>query len=95
MSALLFILFIIAAAAVDSSPLAGVVCLEALVILCLLNKEGRRTSMGYKTCPYCGAHLDPGETCDCQDEIAMSQREEQSKGNNDDNNKKKEEKHDE
>lgn len=19
----------------------------------------------YKTCPYCGAHLDPGETCDC------------------------------
>ena len=24
--------------------------------------------MGYKTCPYCGAHLDPGETCDCRDE---------------------------
>ncbi len=21
----------------------------------------------YKTCPYCGAHLDPGEKCDCQD----------------------------
>lgn len=19
----------------------------------------------YKTCPYCGAHLDPGEKCDC------------------------------
>lgn len=19
----------------------------------------------YKTCPYCGAHLDPGEACDC------------------------------
>lgn len=19
----------------------------------------------YKTCPHCGAHLDPGETCDC------------------------------
>lgn len=19
----------------------------------------------YKTCPYCGAHIDPGETCDC------------------------------
>lgn len=19
----------------------------------------------YKTCPYCGAHLDPGEVCDC------------------------------
>ena len=21
----------------------------------------------YKTCPRCGAHLDPGETCDCLD----------------------------
>lgn len=21
----------------------------------------------YKTCPQCGAHLDPGERCDCQD----------------------------
>ena len=20
----------------------------------------------YKTCPHCGAHLDPGEKCDCQ-----------------------------
>lgn len=20
----------------------------------------------YKTCPTCGAHLDPGEACDCQ-----------------------------
>lgn len=19
----------------------------------------------YRTCPHCGAHLDPGETCDC------------------------------
>lgn len=19
----------------------------------------------YKTCPYCGTHLDPGERCDC------------------------------
>lgn len=32
--------------------------------------------MGYKICPYCGAHLDPGEPCDCQDEeIATSQQE--------------------
>ena len=22
----------------------------------------------YKTCPHCGAHLDPGERCDCKDE---------------------------
>ena len=20
----------------------------------------------YRTCPHCGAHLDPGERCDCQ-----------------------------
>ena len=24
----------------------------------------RRTD--YKTCPYCGAHLDAGERCDCE-----------------------------
>ena len=24
----------------------------------------------YKTCPYCGAHLDPGEKCDCPAQIA-------------------------
>lgn len=22
----------------------------------------------YRTCPHCGSHLDPGETCDCQKE---------------------------
>lgn len=22
----------------------------------------------YKTCPHCGAHLDPGEVCDCRQE---------------------------
>lgn len=22
----------------------------------------------YRTCPDCGAHLDPGEVCDCQTE---------------------------
>ena len=21
----------------------------------------------YKVCPFCGAHLDPGERCDCQE----------------------------
>lgn len=24
--------------------------------------------MNYKTCPYCGAALDPGERCDCEHE---------------------------
>ena len=23
--------------------------------------------MSYKICPYCGAHLDPGEVCDCRE----------------------------
>lgn len=22
----------------------------------------------YHTCPHCGAHLDPGESCDCETE---------------------------
>lgn len=26
--------------------------------------------MYYKTCPHCGAHLDPGERCDCKREAA-------------------------
>lgn len=26
--------------------------------------------MYYKTCPHCGAHLDPGESCDCKREAA-------------------------
>ncbi len=24
--------------------------------------------MYYKECPFCGANLDPGESCDCQEE---------------------------
>ncbi len=27
----------------------------------------------YNICPDCGAHLDPGEPCDCQDEKAKRQ----------------------
>ena len=25
----------------------------------------------YKTCPLCGAHLDPGEVCECKIEAAL------------------------
>lgn len=29
-------------------------------------KEGARKPVSYfRTCPQCGAHLDPGESCDC------------------------------
>ena len=31
--------------------------------------------MRYKTCLYCGAHLDPGEKCDC-DEVEIPEIEE-------------------
>lgn len=29
----------------------------------------------YHECPVCGAHLDPGETCDCEKEEALADRE--------------------
>ncbi|MEZ3506370.1 MAG: hypothetical protein K1W10_05400 [Lachnospiraceae bacterium] len=35
--------------------------------------------MGYKTCPHCGAHLDPDERCDCQDLETAAQKEESKK----------------
>lgn len=28
----------------------------------------------YRECPYCGAFLDPGETCDCRDEEMKRQQ---------------------
>lgn len=30
----------------------------------------------YKECPYCGAHLDPGEVCDCR---AVQKRQKKSR----------------
>lgn len=30
------------------------------------------SSTYYHTCPYCGANLDPGESCDCQKETDYS-----------------------
>ena len=29
----------------------------------------------YRVCPICGANLDPGERCDCQDEEVRDERE--------------------
>lgn len=28
----------------------------------------------YSVCPYCGAHLDPGEPCDCKDRVDEKSR---------------------
>ena len=30
----------------------------------------------YETCPFCGANLDPGETCDCRREDGREEKEE-------------------
>lgn len=30
--------------------------------------------MFYRECPYCGANLDSGETCDCRDEHKVKMR---------------------
>lgn len=33
----------------------------------------KKTGGQYRTCPHCGAHLDPGERCDCRDAASNSQ----------------------
>ncbi len=33
----------------------------------------------FKTCPFCGAHLDPDEKCDCQDNKNKEKEEEKEK----------------
>lgn len=36
----------------------------------------------YKTCPFCGANLDPGEKCDCQDtERKKEEKDDECTGN--------------
>ncbi len=37
--------------------------------------------MRCKICPYCGANLDPGEKCDCQDNTVTLQQESKNSGN--------------
>lgn len=48
----------------------ALVALSALVLFlpncqAITNFRRRLSKMYYKTCPNCGAHLDPGELCDC------------------------------
>ena len=35
----------------------------------------------YRTCPDCGAHLDPGERCDCHDENTTNKEDYTHDGN--------------
>lgn len=39
--------------------------------------------MKYKICDHCGAHLDNGETCDCQKDAGESNSDEERSANND------------
>ena len=47
----------------------AIICMT-LVALCAIDnsKEGRMKKHYFHTCPKCGANLDPGERCDCEDE---------------------------
>ena len=59
----------------------GGVCkaIEALLDKCerLENELAReKRKMKHKTCPYCGANLDFGETCDCLTEVKEKGEEE-------------------
>lgn len=35
----------------------------------------------FKTCPRCGAHLDPGERCSCRNEAERNQERKEQKQN--------------
>ena len=41
--------------------------------------------MKYKVCDHCGAHLDSGETCDCQRDAEETDSGEERSANNDRN----------
>lgn len=41
--------------------------------------------MGERICPYCGAHLDPEERCDCQEEEGEEKEQKNSTQNLDKN----------
>lgn len=49
--------------------------LLAVLLVAALAASGwpaRPSGHYYRVCPYCGAHLDPGELCDCQKESRPS-----------------------
>ena len=48
--------------------LAGALCAECIPLAAVLIGAAWVVKFAYRRCPYCGAYLDPGERCDCQDE---------------------------
>ena len=43
------------------------IVMDSLNGLCNLISKREGEQMYYNECPFCGANLDPGELCDCQD----------------------------
>lgn len=48
----------------------------------IIPKNGGNEEMKYKVCDHCGAHLDNGETCDCQKSADESNGDEERSANN-------------
>ena len=51
----------------------------------IISKNGGTEELKYKVCDHCGAHLDNGETCDCQKDAGESNSDEERSANNDRN----------
>ena len=51
----------------------------------IIPKNGGNEEMKYKVCDHCGAHLDNGETCDCQRDAEETDSDEERSENNDRN----------
>lgn len=51
----------------------------------IIPKNGGNEEMKYKVCDHCGAHLDNGETCDCQRDAEETDSDEERSANNDRN----------
>ena len=49
----------------------------------IIPKNGGNEEMKYKVCDHCGAHLDNGETCDCQKDADENKSGEERSANND------------
>ena len=58
-------LILLGALGAENIPFLAVMTLLAGVISFLPARSGDHY---YRICPHCGAHLDPGEPCDCQEE---------------------------